>query len=45
LSYAGILTITVLVDPEHGPELDDLIDQLRTELDSIIASPERKGAS
>jgi diacylglycerol O-acyltransferase / wax synthase len=45
LSYAGILTITVIVDPEHGPDLDDLIDQLRTELDSIIASPERKEAS
>jgi diacylglycerol O-acyltransferase len=39
LSYAGMLTITVIVDPEHGPDLDDLIRRLQHELDSIIASP------
>jgi diacylglycerol O-acyltransferase / wax synthase len=39
LSYAGILTITVIVDPEHGPDLDDLTRSLQHELDSIIASP------
>ena len=39
LSYAGILTITVIVDPEHGPDLDDLTRRLHHELDSIIASP------
>ena len=45
LSYAGMLTITVLVDPEHGPDLDDLTRSLQHELDSIIASSERKEAS
>ena len=39
LSYAGILTITVIVDPEHGPDLDDLTRRLQHELNSIIASP------
>ena len=39
LSYAGMFTITVIVDPEHGPDLDDLIRRLQHELDSIIASP------
>jgi diacylglycerol O-acyltransferase / wax synthase len=45
LSYAGILAITVLVDPEHGPDLDDLTSRLQHELDSIIASPERNDQS
>jgi diacylglycerol O-acyltransferase / wax synthase len=45
LSYAGTLTITVIVDPEHGPDLDDLARRLQHELNSIIASPERKDAS
>ena len=39
LSYAGMLTITVIVDPEHGPDLDDLTGRLQHELDSIIVSP------
>jgi diacylglycerol O-acyltransferase / wax synthase len=39
LSYAGMLSITVIVDPEHGPDLDDLTRSLQYELDSIIASP------
>ena len=39
LSYAGMLTITVIVDPEHGPDLDDMTRRLQHELDSIIASP------
>jgi diacylglycerol O-acyltransferase / wax synthase len=39
LSYAGMLTITVIADPEHGPDLDDLTRRLQHELDSIIASP------
>ena len=38
LSYAGMLIITVIVDPEHGPDLDDLTRRLKHELDSIIAS-------
>jgi hypothetical protein len=39
LSYARMLTITVIVDPEHGPDLDDVTRRLQRELDSIIASP------
>ena len=39
LSYAGILTIAVIVDPDHGPDLDDLTRRLEDELNSIIASP------
>jgi diacylglycerol O-acyltransferase len=39
LSYAGRLTITVIVDPEHGPDLDDMARRLQHELNSIIASP------
>jgi diacylglycerol O-acyltransferase / wax synthase len=39
LLYAGVLTIAVIVDPDHGPDLDDLTRRLRNELDSIIASP------
>jgi WS/DGAT C-terminal domain len=38
LSYAGVLTIAVIVDPDHGPDLDDLIHLLQRVLDSIIAS-------
>jgi hypothetical protein len=34
-----MLTITVIVDPEHGPDLDDVTRRLQRELDSIIASP------
>jgi diacylglycerol O-acyltransferase / wax synthase len=41
LSYAGVLTITVIVDPDHGPDLDDLTRLLQNELDLIIASPDR----
>jgi diacylglycerol O-acyltransferase / wax synthase len=37
LSYAGVLTISVIVDPDHGPALDDLIGGLRNELESIMA--------
>jgi diacylglycerol O-acyltransferase len=40
LSYAGVLTITVIVDPDHGPNLDDLTRLLQNELDLIIASPD-----
>jgi len=39
LSYAGMLTIAVIVDPDHGPDLDDLARRLEDELNSIIASP------
>jgi diacylglycerol O-acyltransferase len=39
LSYAGVLTITVIVDPDHGPDVDDLARRFGKELDLIIASP------
>jgi WS/DGAT C-terminal domain len=45
LSYAGVLTIALIVDPDHGPHLDDLTGRWQNELDSIIASPWRKEAS
>jgi hypothetical protein len=38
LSYAGVLTISVIVDPDHGPDLDDLISRLQKEFDSITGS-------
>jgi len=38
LSYAGVLSIVVVVDPDHGPDAADLIKRLRSELDSITAS-------
>lgn len=41
LSYAGMLTIAVIVDPDHGPDLDDVTRRLEDELNSIIASPLR----
>ena len=36
LSYAGTLTITVIFDPDHFPDLDILADALRDALDLII---------
>jgi diacylglycerol O-acyltransferase / wax synthase len=38
LSYAGVLTIAMIVGPDHGPDLDDLERRLQSALDSIIAS-------
>jgi diacylglycerol O-acyltransferase len=38
LSYAGLLTIAAIVDPDHGPDLDDLMGRLRSQLDVIMAS-------
>jgi diacylglycerol O-acyltransferase / wax synthase len=38
LSYAGVLTITGIVDPDHGPDLDDVMSRLQAELDVIIGS-------
>ena len=38
LSYAGVLTITAIVDADHGPDPDDMIRRLRKELDSIMAA-------
>ncbi|HEX2322593.1 MAG TPA: wax ester/triacylglycerol synthase domain-containing protein [Streptosporangiaceae bacterium] len=45
LSYAGTLAITAIVDPEHFPSLDCLINGLRAELDLIIASAPAKAAA
>jgi len=39
LSYAGVLTVSVIVDPAHGPDLDALISRLQQEFDSIAAYP------
>ena len=38
LSYAGVLTIAVLVDPDRGPDIDELTHRLPNEFDLIIAS-------
>jgi diacylglycerol O-acyltransferase / wax synthase len=38
-SYAGTVTITAIVDPDHFPDLDTLIDGLRAELDLITNTP------
>jgi diacylglycerol O-acyltransferase / wax synthase len=38
LSYAGVLTITVIVDPDHGPDVDDVARRLQSELNSITAA-------
>jgi diacylglycerol O-acyltransferase / wax synthase len=38
LSYAGVLTIAVIVDPDHGPNLEELTGLLQKELELIIAS-------
>jgi hypothetical protein len=35
LSYAGVVTIAVIVDPDHFPDLDVLVEGLRAEADLI----------
>jgi hypothetical protein len=35
LSYAGTLTISVIVDPDLAPELNDVAQALRRELDEL----------
>ena len=37
LSYAGVLTLTVVADPDTCPELDELVTDLRAELDALCA--------
>ena len=37
LSYAGVLTVAAVVDSDHFPDLDALVDALRTELEIITA--------
>lgn len=39
LSYAGTLTITVITDPDHFPDLATLTCALRAEIDRIIHLP------
>jgi diacylglycerol O-acyltransferase / wax synthase len=39
LSYAGTLTLTAIVDPDHFPDLDILTDALHAELDLITHHP------
>jgi len=36
LSYAGTLTVTAVVDPDHFPDLDALTDALRAEFDLVV---------
>ena len=45
LSYAGVLTITAIVDPDHGPALEDLMGRLWQELEWIMVSSWRNEAS
>jgi diacylglycerol O-acyltransferase len=39
LSYAGVLTIAVIVDPDHGPDAKEVIERLQSVLDLIMTSP------
>lgn len=39
LSYAGTLAITVMVDPDHVPDLPILVTALQTELDTLTSIP------
>jgi diacylglycerol O-acyltransferase / wax synthase len=38
LSYAGTLTISIIVDPDLAPEIDDVAQALRRELDGLAQS-------
>ena len=35
LPYAGVLTIAVIIDPDHGLDLDELIVELQNEFELI----------
>ena len=37
LSYAGVLTLTVVADPDTCPEVDTLVTDLRAELNALCA--------
>ena len=39
LSYAGIVAVTAIVDPDHFPELDDLAAGSAYRLSSIMEVP------
>jgi hypothetical protein len=48
LSYAGVLDVTVVADPEHCPDLPVLLQALQRELDELTRSPRavtRRGPS
>jgi hypothetical protein len=45
LSYAGMLAITAIIDPEHFPSLDSLTNALRAELELITRQTESSGAT
>jgi diacylglycerol O-acyltransferase len=39
LSYAGALNVTVMVDPDHGPDLGALAPDVQAELDALTGGP------
>jgi hypothetical protein len=41
LSYAGTVTISAVVDPDHFPDIDVLTDGLRLEMDQIVHASAR----
>jgi hypothetical protein len=43
LTYAGTLTVTAIVDPDHVPDLDTLTAGLRAELELIAAGRSGRG--
>jgi diacylglycerol O-acyltransferase / wax synthase len=45
LSYAGTLTFTAVIDPDHFPDADGLADALRAELGTITAVPQPRAAN
>lgn len=44
LSYSGALTITVVADPDHCPDLPILLQALRRELNSLISTKRSRPA-
>jgi WS/DGAT/MGAT family acyltransferase len=45
LSYAGTTTIAPMVDPDHFPDVDTLVEGLRAELDLIVDARTRAAAT
>ncbi|MBB3084428.1 wax ester/triacylglycerol synthase domain-containing protein [Geodermatophilus sabuli] len=45
LSYAGTLTVTVIADAEHVPDLPVLTTALQEQLDALVSSPMRRPAA
>ena len=39
LSYAGTLTVTIIVDPDVCPDLDRLASRLQEQLDRLVRQP------